>query len=671
MISAYFKQPTSSFSFKTWQENVLKQILNGITILGAPLLIFGIFTAYYRYQNHQNIKLFLSLSIFYTTIYIALLIINRSKASYPFRVSTILLIFYILAVISLANTSLYGDGRLFLFGFIGMTTIFLNYRATIASIIASFITILLAGVYHTTIQNQLVNNPYFNNQIIQLHDWTTSSINFVFIASAVSISISYLVNSMKKYQEMTYSAEELYRTILEMSPTGILLGNVQQKILYANSFLADLHGYKNVAELLKYVDSVEQLVSPSSRSLLAQEFKKLMTTGHSTRLQEFELLKNDGTKFTALVSAALLEKGPSNEPVFIAVALDITILKKVEKALRESEEKYRSLVEQSKDIIFLVHNNRFQFVNQTFIELFGYTPKEIYSKDFHFMKLVAPESKAYISERVKNLTADTPVNHRYELTAQTKNNKKIEVEVSVSLVSYKKGVAIQGILRDITERKKTELHIKKSLDEKKILLKEIHHRVKNNLNIITSLINLQLLNSSTKNLTGHALKICQDRIRSMAHVHDKLYQSDDFSEINFKDYIDTMSKELNQLYNYNNEISIILDTKDIFLDINKAIPCGLIINELFTNALTYAFPHQKGSIFISLNFTSNNQIELIVKDDGIGLPADIDLDHADSLGLKLVSILVNQLEGQIKIIRDNGTLFKIKFPQHYETPLSI
>lgn len=220
---------------------------------------------------------------------------------------------------------------------------------------------------------------------------------------------------------------------------------------------------------------------------------------------------------------------------------------------------------------------------------------------------------------------------------------------------------------DITQTKLNEQKIKESLKEKEILIKEIHHRVKNNLQIISSLLKLQIrkINDQT---TKDILKDSQNRIQTISLIHKNLYKADDFLNINFNTYVHDLMKNLLSSYKpFYEDIKLDLEIEDIMISIDIAIPCGIILNELITNTLKYAFPNRKtGSIFISFNFLKQNDkpvYELIFKDNGIGIPQNIIVDQDEHIGLNLINELTNQLYGKITINSDdNGTCFIINFP---------
>jgi two-component sensor histidine kinase/CheY-like chemotaxis protein len=218
-------------------------------------------------------------------------------------------------------------------------------------------------------------------------------------------------------------------------------------------------------------------------------------------------------------------------------------------------------------------------------------------------------------------------------------------------------------IEDITERKKMEDEIKQSLDEKETLLKEIHHRVKNNLIVICSLLNLQA--DYVKDKASYEMFMeSKNRAKSMALIHERLYQSTDLKRIDFGDYIRTLSTELFRTYagDYG-LIELKINVENIFLDINTAIPLGLIVNELITNSLKHAFPEgMKGKINVDFQ-QKDNHYEFTVKDNGIGFPEDLDFRNTDSLGLQIVNTLTNQIDGEIELNRSHGTEFKITFKE--------
>lgn len=214
-------------------------------------------------------------------------------------------------------------------------------------------------------------------------------------------------------------------------------------------------------------------------------------------------------------------------------------------------------------------------------------------------------------------------------------------------------------MEDITREVEYKEELENSLEEKEILLREIHHRVRNNLQIISSLISLQS-NRSDDEETLHLFRKTRNRIQSMALVHEKLYQSRDFTRINLAEYIQDLVVNVLRSYEDSRErITLEMDCEPVWININTAIPCALIINELVTNSVKHAFPHDKtGKIIIRLQ-ERDGQIIITCTDTGVGLPQDINLRDTSTLGLKLVQALTEQLKGKIKILTTEGTSFEI------------
>ena len=219
-----------------------------------------------------------------------------------------------------------------------------------------------------------------------------------------------------------------------------------------------------------------------------------------------------------------------------------------------------------------------------------------------------------------------------------------------------------GIVEDITERKEAEEKLKTSLLEKEVLLREIHHRVKNNLQIISSLLNLQSRHIEDE-FSLDMFQESRDRVRSMALVHEKLYRSDELARVDFCEYIQSLARHLFMSYGINSKgIDLDVDVNDVFLDINTSIPCGLIINELVSNSLKHAFAgRNRGKIRVVLRPDDGDRFKMVVSDDGVGLPKDLDVTQTESLGLQLVSMLVEQLQGTMRIEKNQGTSFEIVF----------
>jgi two-component sensor histidine kinase len=221
-----------------------------------------------------------------------------------------------------------------------------------------------------------------------------------------------------------------------------------------------------------------------------------------------------------------------------------------------------------------------------------------------------------------------------------------------------------GINYDVTDRVLAEQKLRDSIQEKEAMLKEIHHRVKNNLQVITSLLNLQAERIKEPSTRAVFLE-SQSRVRAMALVHETLYGSESLARIELPRYLGRLCDSLLQTFGGNDRVKLERDIDPIELDLDQALPIGLIVSELVSNALKYAFPAERhGQIRVSLKNPENSHYNLIVADDGIGLPNDLDLEKTTSLGLYLVRVLTRQLRGTLEIGRDpSGAIFSLRLPK--------
>ena len=349
---------------------------------------------------------------------------------------------------------------------------------------------------------------------------------------------------------------------------------------------------------------------------------------------------------------------------FVAIFDVITERKKTEHELIKSESKFRELFDNAYDMISLnlIQDNGFPGnfieINKIGIERLGYSREEFFNMTPR--DIVAPEKHSEMEKNVNMMKQQGYA--QYELVHITKDGRRIPVEVNNHLFKMDGKIVALAISRDITERKKAEDLIKKSLKEKEVLLKEIHHRVKNNMQIISSLLNLQSCSVEDEE-TINILQESQNRVKSMALMHEKLYQSKDLNNLLFNDYIERLVSDLFFSYKANNRISATLEVDDVKLNMETAVPLGLIVSELVSNCLKHAFPNNmRGKILISLKQMGDNY-ELIVKDDGVGFPEDLDYKNTDTLGMQLVNNLVDQIDGEIKLDKGAGTTFTVVFQE--------
>lgn len=325
-----------------------------------------------------------------------------------------------------------------------------------------------------------------------------------------------------------------------------------------------------------------------------------------------------------------------------------------------------SLVASETDNAVMIFDKRMEleWVNKGFTKMTGFTQSEFVKKNGKGIK----ELTNY--ENIEMLLDDCIAFRKsfvYESEMEGKDGRKIVTSSTLTPVFDESGNLKNLVVidTDITLRTQMEEQIRKSLEEKGYLLKEIHHRVKNNLQIIISLFNLQS-NYIQDETAAKAIREGQDRIRSMSLIHERFYQSEGLSKIDFDDYINRLCETLVHSSDANaKKIDLLVNAEKISLDIDTAVPCGLIINELVTNAVKYAFVGKTSGV-IKVDFRKTEAgYELRVSDNGVGLPTEFDYENSDSLGIQLICALVSQIEGTMTVINNNGLSITIKFkPQH-------
>jgi len=347
------------------------------------------------------------------------------------------------------------------------------------------------------------------------------------------------------------------------------------------------------------------------------------------------------------------------KPATLNFINDITDRKRAENALRESEARNRAILNAIPDLMFqLDKHGTFVDYNVAKANDLAVPAGEFLGKKV-FEVLPVKLARQIMHNLKRALQTSKMQSFEYQLPIPLPNGDNRDFEAR--LVANKED-EVFTIVRDITEQKRAQEKIKTSLKEKEVLLKEIHHRVKNSLQVISSLLYLQskyLKDQESLNIFLES----QNRIRSMALVHEKLYRAKNLAQINLSAYINDLANSLFRSYSIGtNKVKLVIDIQKTVLDIDTAIPCGLILNELISNALKYAFPKDlTGEIRIALKLKQNGVVELLVSDNGVGLPTHFDINEKKSLGMRLVEALVEQVSGIMEIENNNGTAFKILF----------
>jgi PAS domain S-box-containing protein len=352
--------------------------------------------------------------------------------------------------------------------------------------------------------------------------------------------------------------------------------------------------------------------------------------------------------------------------LMMSVCAAISQRKKMEGVLSHSEERYRTLAETASDaIISIDQENRIIFCNKSVEEIFGYSPDELLGNNLEIIMPV--QSRKAHMEGIKNYirTGKRTISWaRHEVTGLHKNGKEIFLDIAFGAIRKEGEIYFSGMIRDITGRKLAQQQLEDSLKEKEVLLREIHHRVKNNLQIISSLLNLQA-SSATDIKDMKVIKESISRVHAMGLLHEKLYQSKNLSSIDFTKYINDLASFLVSSYSSGDKkLDVIINQNEVTIDFNIGIPLGLIISELISNSIKHAFNgRHNGEIHINLGRTEDGWFQILIKDNGVGLPENFVMENSNTLGLQIVYTLVDQLRGKLNYKNENGAEFRIEFPE--------
>ncbi|MDD3248634.1 MAG: PAS domain S-box protein [Methanosarcina sp.] len=496
----------------------------------------------------------------------------------------------------------------------------------------------------------------------------------IFDEKNTPIRVKGTIQDITKFKKSEEKIKNL-ADIVESSNDAIGTLSLDGVITGWNKGAEQVYGYSAKEILGKTVS----ILAPSHLEEETKKLAKMVKKGEKIYNYETSRLRKDGKVIDVSLNLFPVFDTSGKLTTISVIARDITESKKAEEKLRESEEKYRNIVETANEGICVMDAETIvTYANKKMTDMLGYTLEEGIGRPI--WDFVSEESKAIAKLNVEKRRQD--INENYEYKLIRKDGSSLWVLISSKFLFDKDGKFMGWIsmLTDITKRKEAE----KALENTEIARKkEIHHRIKNNLQVISSLLDLQAEKFNNRECIKdsevlEAFRESQDRVISIALIHEELHSGGGSDTLNFSPYLEKLVENLFRTYSLGDaDISLDMDLeKNIFFDMDTAVPLGIIVNELISNSLKHAFPgRNRGEIQIKLfkeekvgNELSNDEEPagknaryiLIVSDDGVGIPEKIDLENSDTLGLQLVNILVDQLDGEIELKRVRGTEFIIK-----------
>jgi PAS domain S-box-containing protein len=456
---------------------------------------------------------------------------------------------------------------------------------------------------------------------------------------------------MKKV--LPYNDRDLLASIVDSSGDAIFSRTMDGIITSWNKAAEQLYGYTADEVIGKHFST---LVPPYLHHEIPQIMNRVARgeiIGHYETIRQAK----DGSLIDVSLTVSPMRDREGNIVGASAVARNIT----PEKRLRAERQFLALIVEGSDDAIYSKDLNGIVLSwNPGAERIFGYTADEIIGKPVSI--LTAPGNENQVPEILSQLKAGNRIDH-FETQRKCKDGSLIHVSLTISPMRDDHGniIAASSIAKDISKQKQAAMMIQAQLQEKQVLLQEIHHRVKNNLQLVASLLELRSRNMQNE-IAKSAFQDSIGRIRSMARLHEKMYGSNIVGNVNFGEYIKSLFEPLAETFNQDLPINFVVDSDHFMLDLNRAIPLGLILNELLTNSVKHAFSSSRPPEIMVKIRTNMNKVAMVVADNGTGLPPDVDLFKSDSFGFKIVRLLIEQIEGQIKVQNSNGTVYEITLP---------
>jgi PAS domain S-box-containing protein len=476
--------------------------------------------------------------------------------------------------------------------------------------------------------------------------------------------LSFVDISERKLAEAALrESEERFSVFMENLPAGVFMKDTAGRVVYANRYLCELFGWGNVVG-----KSTHDLLPPDAARRMEADDRAALA-GELTTVAEW--VRDVGNRERIFQTSKFPVPREGRPPLLGGIAVDITDRNRAEEELRASEAFLDTIIEQSPFSMWVSDSTGTLIrMNQACRALLHGSDEELVGK-YNLFKDNVLDSRGVMPfvKRVFELGEKARFTVDYdssELTSlQVAETVRVVLEVTISPVLDGRGQVTHAIVQqlDLSERIQAEEALRNSLLEKECLLKEVHHRVKNNLQVISSLLQLQARKVQIPEVLG-VLKDTRSRVRSMSLLHETLYRSGNLAKVSFPQYIKDVCSQVARSYASGTEnVRLKHDIVDVTLDLDRAIPAGLIINELVSNAFKHAFASRsEGMILVELHRVLEDQLLLRVSDDGIGMAPEVDPRSAETLGLLLVRNLTRQLDGRMSVDSGHGTVFEIVFP---------
>ena len=475
--------------------------------------------------------------------------------------------------------------------------------------------------------------------------------------------ISDITEQMQAEQALRDSEENL-RITLNSIGDGVISTDISGRVIRMNPVAERLTGWNLKDATGRPLEEVFHIINGDTRTRVENPVQRVLATGRIVGLANHTvLIAAGGNEFHIADSAAPIRDREGAITGVVLIFRDYTEEYKRNRQVRESEHFLDAVLNSIQDGISVLNTDlSIRYVNPVMEEWYGEQMPLVGGtcyKKYH--------NREEPCENCPTLRSIESGRAESEIIPGLPDESEDELEW-VQVTSYPledvdsgRALGVVEFVRDITASVRTEQELKESLRQQEILVKEIHHRVKNNLNIVVSLLKLQRDEIDSVDKAREAFDESMKRIHSMALIHESLYRRDKLSEVEMDSYISTMIEQIKYSISNVSDIEYVLDLEKIYLDITKAVPCGIIINELITNAAKHAFSdHKEKTISISLK-RDGEKVRLSVSDNGVGLPEGFSIQKSSSLGMSLVNILIKQLEGEISMDGRNGTTFVLQF----------